>query len=63
MEKSIRKIETEQFESIRKSGICNMIDMNCVQNAAESFGMFELADMDKMDYIYLLKNYSKLMKD
>ena len=34
MNKNVTKEVMEQYKKVRKSGICNMFDFYCVQNAA-----------------------------
>ena len=60
---NITAIVMEQYEHIRQEGPCNMFDFNCVQGVACSFGFFELADLEKEDYVYILSNYSRLMEE
>ena len=54
----------EQYEDIRKSGRCNMMDFNCVMHQAREWDYYDLAELadNKSDYLYLLQNYSRLME-
>ena len=59
---NITKKVMEQYESVRKSGICNMFDYYCVMRAAMTSDYRELAALYVNDYIYLLSNFGSLMK-
>jgi hypothetical protein len=58
----ISKQTMEEYETIRRSGVSNMFDIVGVQNAARRVGLKALAKLGRDDYIYLLQNFSKLMK-
>lgn len=51
----------EQYEQLRRLGPCNMFDLGCVQLYAEQMEFYELAELDRGDYLYILKNFSQLM--
>lgn len=53
-----------QYEQVRRSGACNMLDPNCVCDVAEAWELWELADVaaDADLYSLLLQNFGKLMK-
>ena len=59
---NITKKVMEQYESVRRSGICNMFDYYCVMRAAMTSDYRELAALYVNDYIYLLSNFGSLMK-
>ena len=54
----------EQYEEVRTSGYCNMIDRNCVSDACELMGHYDLVEIaeDRKLYAALLLNYSGLMQ-
>ena len=60
--KNITKEVMEQYESVRRSGICNMFDYYCVMRAAMTSDYRELAALYVNDYMYLLSNFGSLMK-
>ena len=59
---NITKKVMEQYESVRRSGICNMFDYYCVMRAAMTSDYRELAALYVNDYMYLLSNFGSLMK-
>ena len=61
-ENVITKEVMEQYEIIRNVGVCNMFDYYCVTNTASDLEMHELGDLEKDEYIYILKNFTQLMK-
>ena len=58
----ISKEVMEQYEEVRSLGPCNMFDFGCVQQAADELEFYELANLDRKDYVYILSNFGKLMK-
>lgn len=62
MEQKITKEIMEQYEQIRSLGPCNMFDLKCVQRIASKLGFHDLANLTKTEYIYILSNFSRLMK-
>jgi hypothetical protein len=58
----ISKEAVEQFEEIRAMGPCNMLDRRCVQEAANDFDYYDLAILERDEYLFLVRNYSQLMK-
>ena len=60
----ISKEAMQQYEIVRKSGICNMLDMTCVATACNSLDYQELQEVveDRKSYSTLLRNFSDLMK-
>jgi len=61
-EKIITKEVMEQYEIIRRMGPCNMFDYCCVINTANDLELEELASLEKEEYVYILRNFGKLMK-
>ena len=61
-DKITRKI-MEQFEEIRESGVCNMMDRGCVQSEANDLEFDELASLDRKEYVYILSNYGDLTEE
>ena len=59
---TISKECMEQYEAVRRSGLCNMFDRYCVTGAACAMGFDDLADLDKKKYILLIANYVELME-
>lgn len=51
-----------QYEAIRQLGFCNMLDYYCVVNRASELDYCDLADLERDDYVYILSNFSNLMK-
>lgn len=60
-EEVISKEVMQQYEEVRELGPCNMLDYFCVMRVGEALGYYALANLTKEDYIYLLKNFSRLM--
>lgn len=60
--KTITKEVIEQYEIIRKIGVCNMFDYYCITNTANDLEMYELGSLEREEYKYILKNFDKLMK-
>jgi hypothetical protein len=64
--KSITKEVVEQYELLRRSGICNMIDINCVASTSIQLAYKDLATflghfwLD--GYTEILKNFDDLLK-
>ena len=50
-----------EYEAVRQSGACNMLDFGCVQNVADQLGFYSLASLEKDGYFYILSNFGKLM--
>jgi len=61
MFEKISKECMEQYEAVRKSGVCNMFDFCCVVGTASTMGFDALAELDRKDYVKLLSNFSSLM--
>jgi hypothetical protein len=51
----------EQYEAIRKSGEINVMDYDAVMEIAEQNEFWELFQLNRADYAYLLQNYTRLM--
>jgi len=51
-----------QFERIKQNGYCDMIEYYCVMNSAHCDGYHELSFLSKEEYIDILDNYEKYMK-
>ncbi len=51
----------EQYETIRRIGKCNMYDLNCVRYYADRLDLYDLASIEKDDYVYILQNFPELM--
>jgi len=58
----ITKAVMNQYEIIRKKGLCNMFDYYYVTNIANDLDMHELGYLNKNEYTYILKNLDSLMK-
>lgn len=63
MMEKITKETMEQYEKIRQSGACNMLDYYCVQGIASKMEMYSLASLSREDYGELLMNFGTLMKE
>lgn len=50
-----------QFEIIRKSALCNMINYYCVQRHASQLNFHDLASLFHDEYLYVLRNYTELI--
>ena len=50
-----------QYETVRKSSICNMFDYPDVIKTAEALDLPELANLEEENYINILKNFAKFM--
>ena len=61
-ETTITEAVMNQYEIIRRMGPCNMFDYYCVTNTANDLEMYELGSLEKEEYTYILKNFSRLMK-
>jgi hypothetical protein len=63
MEKRMTKAVVQDYETIRRSGICNMFDITYVAQAATMMGFKELAKVakDRAAYSYLLQNFGWLI--
>jgi len=59
---AISKEAVTEFEALRQSGHCNMMDRRDVQNTSNQLGFHALASLLKSEYVMLLKNYSELME-
>ena len=59
---TISKECMEQYEAVRRSGLCNMFDRYCVTGAACAMGFDDLADLDRKGYTALLQNFGALME-
>lgn len=62
MEQKITKEIMERYEQIRSLGPCNMFDFYCIQRIANEMEFYDLANLTKQEYIYILSNFSQLMK-
>ena len=62
MNENITSDVIEQFEEIRKLGVCNMYDFSCVQNHADRLEFYALASLERKEYVYVITNFSTLMK-
>jgi len=62
MEDQITKEVIKQYEQIRKMGLCNMFDFRCVSNIADQIEFYDLAELTREEYVYILSNFRKLMK-
>ena len=68
LDKEVLDIITEevmqQYEVVRKSGICNMFDMTCVAEVCSALEFQDLLEIteDRKRYFTLLMNFSDLMK-
>ena len=54
----------QEYEDLRRSGLCNMFDLGCVVEAADGIGwnaLLEVAE-NRSAYLTLLRNFGKLMK-
>jgi len=60
--KIITKEIMNQYEIIRRTGACNMYDYGCVVGVADQFEMYELGSLERKEYVYILQNFSRLMK-
>ena len=60
----ISKEAMQQYEIVRKSGICNMFDMTCVARLCSALEFQDLLEIteDRKRYFTLLMNFSDLMK-
>lgn len=60
----ISKEAMQQYEIVRKSGVCNMFDMTCVATACNILEFQELQEVieDRKSYSTLLRNFSDLMQ-
>lgn len=54
------KMLFHQFEAIRITGSCNMLDINCVQWQAYLRGLYSLVSLKKQEYLWIIENYSAL---
>ena len=52
----------EQYEAVRKSGATNMYDYPGVITIAHRMGLYNLASINREDYVKILQNFGKLMK-
>lgn len=54
----------QQYETVRKSGVCNMFDMTCVAEACDMLEFQDLLEVveDRGKYTMLLMNFGKLME-
>lgn len=54
----------QQYETVRKSGVCNMFDMTCVAYACDMLEFQDLLEVveDRKSYSTLLMNFSHLMR-
>jgi len=57
----ITKEAVEQYEAIRGMGPCNMLDIGCVQGVADELDFYDLASLDRKEYVYIMSNYSELL--
>ena len=62
LEAAMTEAVLSQFLAVRASGVCNMIDLNCVQVAADGMGLHALAALTKQEYLYLLRHFTRLLK-
>jgi len=62
MNENITKEVMEEYELLRQMGLCNMFAFPCVKEYAKKTGLDYLAEIDKKDYLFILKNYSGLME-
>lgn len=51
----------QEFESIRASGVANMMDYYKVMRVARKHGAKQLAGLSQGQYMVLLNNYQKMM--
>jgi len=60
----VSKETMEQYEKLRRSGLCNMFDLGCVHSASGCLGFTELEDISESfeDYAVLLGNFGGLIK-
>jgi len=47
----------KQYEYIRKSGLCNMYDYDCVVDLANKLGFYDLAVLGKRKYMLLQEKF------
>ena len=61
----ITKEVMQQYEEVRQSGACNMLDVTCVAQYAELAGFNELLVIvrSRKEYSKLLQNFSSLMAE
>jgi hypothetical protein len=52
-----------EYETIRKSGMTNMLDYSCVINIAKMLRYTELSKLTLEEYKHLLMNYQQYMKE
>ena len=57
----VTKAMVVQFERIRQSSTCNMMDYICVIYNADIQGWYELSELTRFEYVDLIKNYSRYM--
>ena len=60
MNEIITKEVMQQYEKVRSGGACNMVDYYCVINTAYAFKLYDLAELEREDYFFILSNYSEL---
>ena len=60
--KIISKKIIEQYEAIRRFGVCNMFDFYSVHNISKQLKFYDLAKLNYDQYCILLQNFGKLMK-
>ena len=60
----ISKEAMQQYEIVRKSGICNMFDMTCIAEVCSTLEFQDLLEIteDRKSYSTLLMNFSDLME-
>ena len=60
----ISKEAMQQYEIVRKSGVCNMFDMTCIAEVCNSLDYQDLLEVaeDRKSYSTLLRNFSDLMQ-
>jgi len=60
----ISKEAMQQYEIVRKSGVCNMFDMTCIAEVCSALEFQDLLEIteDRKSYSTLLRNFSDLMQ-
>lgn len=57
------KVTVEEYELLRASGFCKMLDYKHVMCLADEYRLGELADLTAEEYGYLIANYTQLMEE
>lgn len=60
---SITKEHMEQYEAIRQSGVCNMLDRQSVLKQAKIRGFLRLAELIQIDNLTGSRDYNNLIEN